>query len=139
MQGVCLFPLTLEKQNALRMVIEDLVVDSGFARNLQIVQVRCHSLIKRKTLHHLHLAFKSAVFTCQWDRFLGFGFQPLRRCIFIFTGPRVTCPHVTCSNRLALQSNTQHLECNRVQEPQKAHMQVLTQAVWSRLTTCLLS
>lgn len=76
LQGVCLYPLTLEKQTALRMVLEDLVINAGFAYDIIIVQVRCHSLSWRKSLSlpfrlpfpHLHQAFRSAVFACQWNR-----------------------------------------------------------------------
>lgn len=44
MQGPCLYPFSLEKQTALRMVLEDLVINAGFARRLRIQQVRDLSL-----------------------------------------------------------------------------------------------
>lgn len=46
MQGACLYPFTLEKQTAMRMVLEDLVINSGIARKLSIVQVS-HNFLPR--------------------------------------------------------------------------------------------
>lgn len=40
MQGACLIPLTLEKQTALRMVLEELTVHAGFARIISLQKVR---------------------------------------------------------------------------------------------------
>ncbi len=39
MQGVCLYPLTVEKQTALRKVLEDLIINTGYARTLRLHQV----------------------------------------------------------------------------------------------------
>lgn len=39
MQGLCLYPLTLEKQTAMRTVLEDLLMNAGYARKLFIKHV----------------------------------------------------------------------------------------------------
>lgn len=39
MQGPCLFPMTMEKQTALQSVLEDLLINTGFARVLHVEQV----------------------------------------------------------------------------------------------------
>lgn len=42
MQGPCLYPFIVEKQTALRMVLEDLLINAGFARRLWIHQAWAH-------------------------------------------------------------------------------------------------